>query len=135
MTNAVAKDVTYAVGVDIGGTFTDCVLLGSDGAITGAKSPTTPDDRSEGFFNSIVEAADRIGLSIGQLFAKTSRIVHGTTTGTNAIVSRTGASVGLIATAGHGDVMFIMRGGGRTAGLSPDEALRVHTTAKPEPIV
>ncbi len=135
MTTAPVQGTTYAIGVDIGGTFTDCVLLGSEGTIVGAKSPTTPNDRSEGFFNSIAEAGDRVGLSVGELFARTSRIVHGTTTGTNAIVSRAGAAVGLITTAGHGDIMFIMRGGGRTAGLSPDEALRVHTTYKPDPIV
>ena len=128
-------ETTFAVGVDIGGTFTDCVLLGEDGTIVGAKSPTTPHDRSIGFFASIERAAEKLGLGIEELFSHTSRLVHGTTTGTNAIVARHGAKVGLVTTAGHGDVMFLMRGGGRTAGLAPDEALHVFTTAKPEPLV
>jgi N-methylhydantoinase A len=125
----------YAIGVDIGGTFTDCVLVGPDGSLVGAKSPTTPDDRSLGFFAAIARAAEKVGLTERELLATASRLVHGTTTGTNAIVSRTGARVGLITTAGHGDVMFLMRGGGRTAGLAPDEALHVYATAKPDPLV
>jgi N-methylhydantoinase A len=125
----------YAIGVDIGGTFTDCVLLGPDGSLIGAKAPTTPHDRSEGFFAAIARAAEKAGLSERDLLSGASRLVHGTTTGTNAIVSRAGAKVGLLATAGHSDVMFLMRGGGRTAGLSPDEALQVYTTYKPDPLV
>jgi N-methylhydantoinase A len=129
------KSVGYAIGVDIGGTFTDCVLLGRDGSLVGAKAPTTPEDRSQGFFASITRAAEKVGLTEHELLASADRLVHGTTTGTNAIVSRTGAKVGLITTAGHGDVMFLMRGGGRTAGLAPDEALHVYATAKPDPLV
>lgn len=131
----ITTDADFAIGVDIGGTFTDCVLLGEDGTIVGAKSPTTPHDRSEGFFGAIARAAEKVGLDERGLFERTSRLVHGTTTGTNAIVSRNGARVGLVTTAGHGDVMFLMRGGGRTAGLAPDEALHVSRTAKPEPLV
>jgi N-methylhydantoinase A len=129
------SEVTYAVGVDIGGTFTDCVFLGSDGTIIGAKSPTTPHDRSEGFFSSIARAAEKLNLPEDRVYDRISRLVHGTTTGTNAIVSRAGAKVGLITTAGHGDVMFLMRGSGRTAGLASDEALHVYNTYKPEPLV
>ena len=125
----------YAIGVDIGGTFSDCVLLGPGGTLVGAKAPTTPEDRSIGFFAAIARAADKVGLSERSLLAGAQRLVHGTTTGTNAIVSRTGARVGLITTGGHGDVMLLMRGGGRTAGLAPDEALHVHATEKPEPLV
>jgi N-methylhydantoinase A len=125
----------YAVGVDIGGTFTDCVLLGPDGSLIGAKAPTTPHDRSAGFFASIERAAEKLGVTDRDLLSGAARLVHGTTTGTNAIVSRSGAKVGLLTTAGHGDIMFLMRGGGRTAGLSPDEALQVYTTYKPDPLV
>lgn len=125
----------YAVGVDIGGTFTDCVVVGPDGTIVGAKAPTTPHDRSEGFFASIERAADKLGLSMQELLGRCERLVHGTTTGTNAIVQRDGARTGLVTTAGQGDVMYLMRGGGRTAGLAPDQALHVPSTDKPVPIV
>jgi N-methylhydantoinase A len=109
--------------------------LAADGTIVGAKAPTTPHDRSVGFFASIETAASKIGISVGDLFARCDRLVHGTTTGTNAIVARDGARTGLITTAGHGDIMFLMNAGGRTAGLSPDEFLDVAATDKPEPLV
>src|SRR6185437_12360573 len=135
MSNA-SEDVTgYAVGVDIGGTFTDCVVMSPDGTIVGAKAPTTPEDRSIGFFASIQRAAEKLGLTSRDLLTRSERLVHGTTTGTNAIVQREGAVTGLLTTAGQGDVMFLMRGGGRTAGLAPDEALHVPSTNKPEPLV
>lgn len=127
--------VRYAIGVDIGGTFTDCVVVDDDGAITVAKTPTTPLDRSKGFFDSIDRAAEKLGMSAADLLAESDRIVHGTTTGTNAIVSREGAVVGLLTTEGHRDVMFLMKGGGRTAGLPPDQLLDVPSTYKPEALV
>jgi hypothetical protein len=46
-----------------------------------------------------------------------------------------GARLGLVTTAGHGDVMFLMRGSGRTSGLPPDELLDVPSTNKPVPLV
>ena len=125
----------YAIGVDIGGTFTDCVVVSPDGSIVGAKAPTTPHDRSEGFFASIKRAAEKLGKPMRELLGQTERLVHGTTTGTNAIVQRDGARTGLITTAGQGDIMYLMRGGGRTAGLAPEEALHVPSTRKPDPIV
>jgi len=125
----------YVIGVDIGGTFTDCVVYAPDGTMTAAKAPTTPENRAQGFFDSIERAAGKMLLSLRDLMEQTERIVHGTTAGTNAIVSRDGAVTGLITTAGHGDTMFLMGGGGRTSGLASDEALHVPSTNKPEPLV
>lgn len=88
----------YLIGVDIGGTFTDCVVMDERGQITTGKSPTTPEDRSRGFFNSIERAADAIGTDLESLLRDCRRLVHGTTTGTNAIVERRGARVGLLGT-------------------------------------
>jgi N-methylhydantoinase A len=123
------------VGVDIGGTFTDCTIMHDGGRITTGKSPTTPDDRSRGFFDSIESAATQMGSTLSSVMGRCGLLVHGTTTGTNAIVERRGAAMGLLATRGHDDAMFIMKGQGRTAGLSPDEALDVHSTYRPEPLV
>ncbi|MCU0975514.1 MAG: hydantoinase/oxoprolinase family protein [Steroidobacteraceae bacterium] len=125
----------YSIGVDIGGTFTDCAVVSPAGEVHTGKAPTTPDDRSRGFFEAINVVADRLGLPLRDLLAQTERIVHGTTTGTNAIVARHGARLGLITTAGHGDVMYLMRGSGRTSGLPADELLDVPSTNKPEPLV
>ena len=126
---------TLTVGVDIGGTFTDCTIMHDGGRISTGKSPTTPDDRSRGFFDAIESAATEMGSTLESVMESCGLLVHGTTTGTNAIVERRGASMGLLATRGHDDAMFIMKGQGRTAGLSPDEALDVHSTCRPEPLV
>ena len=124
------------VGVDIGGTFTDCAVIDETGRVHVGKVPTTPQDRSLGFFNAIDEVARGLGLTLGELLGRCHRLVHGTTTGTNAIVTRTGARVGLLTTAGHADVMYIMKGTGRTAGVPADELMDlVASRAKPAPIV
>ena len=125
----------YVIGVDIGGTFTDCVVYAPDGTMTGAKAPTTPENRAQGFFDSIEVAAEKLDLPLRELLERSERVVHGTTAGTNAIVARDGAVTGLITTAGHGDIMFLMGGGGRTSGLAADQALHVPSTDKPEPLV
>lgn len=124
-----------SIGVDIGGTFTDCIVASDSGQITAAKTPTTPHDRSIGFFGSIERAAEKLGISVEALMHRCRRLVHGTTTGTNAIVSRDGAKVGVVTTKGHGDALFMMRGSGRTAGLPADELLDISNTYKPEPLV
>jgi N-methylhydantoinase A len=126
---------TYAIGVDIGGTFTDCVALRNDGVVFTAKVLTEPRDRSASFFGAIAAVADEMGLTARQILERCDRLIHGTTTGTNAIVARDGATVGLLTTSGHGDVMFLMKGSGRTAGLPPEELLNIVATVKPEPLV
>lgn len=131
----IARPDGYVIGVDIGGTFTDCVVYAPDGTMTGAKSPTTPKNRAIGFFDAIERAAEKLGMTLRELLEGSERIVHGTTAGTNAIVARDGAVTGLITTAGHGDIMFLMGGGGRTSGLPADQALHVPSTDKPEPLV
>ena len=129
------SDGDLTIGVDIGGTFTDCTIVHDGGAITTGKSPTTPDDRSRGFFDAISDAATKMGSTLEAVLQRCGLLVHGTTTGTNAIVERRGAATGLLATRGHEDAMFVMKGQGRTSGLSPDEALDVHSTRRPEPLV
>ena len=58
------------VGVDIGGTFTDCTMMHDGGRITTGKSPTTPDDRSQGFFDSIESAASQMGSTLASLLER-----------------------------------------------------------------
>lgn len=128
-----ARDLS--IGVDIGGTFTDCIVATDSGGIITAKTPTTPHDRSVGFFDSVERAAGKLNVSVEDLMRRCRRLVHGTTTGTNAIVSRDGAKVGMVTTEGHGDALFMMRGSGRTAGLPPDELLDISSTYKPESLV
>ncbi|MET0180475.1 MAG: hydantoinase/oxoprolinase family protein, partial [Novosphingobium sp.] len=126
----------YAIGIDIGGTFTDCAVIGlAELQVTVTKVPTTPADPSIGFFDVVEAIAAKMEMSAHELLQRSDRIVHGTTHGTNAVVSRHGVRVGLIATMGHGDVMSVMKGGGRTSGLSPDRFLHTPSTGKPDPYV
>jgi N-methylhydantoinase A len=79
--------------------------------------------------------AGEVGVGTGQLCADADRLSHGTTIGTNLIVERKGARVALLATAGHGDALRMMRGNGRTAGVATDQVFSVHETDKPAPLV
>ncbi len=128
--------MSYIVGVDIGGTFTDCAVFDSDrGSFTTAKAPTTPLNPAGGLFAAVETAAAGLGLTLRDLLSRTSILVNGTTAGTNAIITKRGARVGLLATRGHGEAILLMRGGGRTKGRSVDEFLYVPGTSKPEPLI
>ncbi|MCU1454157.1 MAG: hydantoinase/oxoprolinase family protein [Acidimicrobiales bacterium] len=125
----------FRIGVDIGGTFTDCAIVDGDGTVTVGKAPTTPTDPSIGFFNSITVAAEKLGLDLRSALGRTDRLAHGTTVGTNAIVARQGAKVGLITTMGHGDTLRIMDNGGRSNGVSIEKILHYPSSDLPEPFV
>ncbi|GBC81788.1 Acetophenone carboxylase gamma subunit [bacterium HR10] len=125
----------YYCAVDTGGTFTDCVVGDSEGNLVFAKSPSTPHDFSEGFFATLALAAEHLGLTLPELMARTRRLMHGTTVGTNAMVELKGARVGLITTRGHGDAILIMRSVGRSAGLPIERLLHVSRHQKPRPLV
>jgi N-methylhydantoinase A len=127
-------EARYSVGVDIGGTFTDCAIVGPDGAVRTGKVPTRPADRGRSFFEAVEEAAAKLELSLDELLARCDRLVHGTTTGTNALITRGGARVGLVTTAGHADAIRIMKGAGRLAGVSGERMLDL-ASPKPVPLV
>ena len=123
-------------GVDIGGTFTDCVLLSSDGRVVYGKALTSYQDGFvSGFFNSIEAAGEQLGLSPGEVFERLSRISHGSTIATNIVAERNGSKVGLITTKGHEDAIIMMRGLGRVAGETPENILKVVEIPKPDPLV
>jgi N-methylhydantoinase A len=125
----------YFCGIDIGGTFTDCVVLDDAGRITLAKVSSTPPNFAEGFLNAIDTVAGRLGLETGDFLGQTDLLLHGTTVGTNVLVQMKGAKTGLITTRGHGDALIMMRSAGRSAGLTIDELLHVSRHRKPDPIV
>jgi N-methylhydantoinase A len=125
----------YVVGVDIGGTFTDAVVIAPTGRVHTGKVPTRPEDRARSFFESIEEAAAKFGMSLDQLFTACERVVHGTTTGTNALITRRGAEVGMLTTAGFRDMVHMMNGAGRLVGLSSDQITDPSVSDKPEPLI
>ncbi|MEC7397940.1 MAG: hydantoinase/oxoprolinase N-terminal domain-containing protein, partial [Pseudomonadota bacterium] len=95
----------YRIGIDIGGTFTDLVLVDESGEVNFGKTPSNPEDQSVGVMVGLEMMATRVGLDIGSLLGKTERIVHGTTVATNALLERKGANLGLLTTEGHRDVL------------------------------
>lgn len=98
--------MNVSVGIDIGGTFTDVVVCPDDGSpATIAKVPTTPADPGIGLVTGLGRALDAAGVDPSDV----SWLVHGTTVGTNAVLERAGARIGIITTAGFEDVLFIGR--------------------------
>ncbi len=125
----------YRISVDIGGTFTDCTVVAPDGTVTIGKSPSTPPEFATGFVNSVAAAAEHMGIGLGDLLSQTHRLSHGTTVGINAVVSRTGARVGLISTVGHGDSLRILNNTGRTNGQPVERILDYAASSLPERFV
>jgi N-methylhydantoinase A len=125
----------YYVGVDIGGTFTDCVLVDRQGNHQTAKVLSTRDDPVTGVVAGLRRLAETAGVDLPTLIGRTERLGHGTTIGTNAVLERRGARVGLVATAGHGDALAMMRGAGRVAGRPIEAVFSVHGSRLPEPLI
>ena len=98
--------MSYRLGVDVGGTFTDLLLINE---ITGethtAKVPSTPEDSSVGVLNGIARICEQSGIDV----SKIDRVMHGTTVATNAVLTGKGAKVGLITTKGYKQVLQVAR--------------------------
>jgi len=125
----------YVIGVDIGGTFTDCVTTDNEGTVTLGKALSTPQDFSIGAIDAVRDAAKNLGLvNERELLTSTKFFFHACTVGDNTLITRSGAKTGLITTKGFADTLLMMRG--RTAdGLTEEETFHVSALSKPEPIV
>ena len=99
----------YKLCIDTGGTFTESVVLDTQGGFHEFKTPTTPWDFSEGVLNTIEEAADFYRMSVEDFLKKTERIVHGTTVSTNALVQRKLSRTALITSKGFRDIIEMRR--------------------------
>lgn len=98
--------MTYRLGVDVGGTFTDLLLFDeSSGAFWRHKTPSTPHDSSEGILNGVRAICEKGGITPSDI----EIFLHGTTVATNAVLEGKGARVGLIVTEGYRQVMQIAR--------------------------
>jgi len=93
------------IGVDIGGTFTDCVIINEKGVIRTFKELSTPQDQSIGLYNVINKAAIFFDLSLHDFLGNAEIFVHGTTVATNTLLTRSGAKTGLILTKGFRDTL------------------------------
>jgi N-methylhydantoinase A len=102
--------MAYQVCIDIGGTFTDCLVSNSKGEIAIFKSPTTPGEFEKGFIDVLHVAAEGYGLTPADFMKQVDLIVHGSTVSTNALVERKTVKVGLILTEGHQDILVLREG-------------------------
>lgn len=96
---------SYRLGVDIGGTFTDVVLISAEGTIFSKKVLSTPKDYSEGIENGVSALLRELGIDASRI----GEFVHATTVATNTIIERLGAKAALVTTKGFRDVLEIGR--------------------------
>jgi len=102
-------DGRFVIGVDIGGTFTDLLLMDDMGHIQRAKVSSTPSDPSIGVMDGLEKISGYLGMTDDELLASTARLVYGTTIATNALIQRKGSDVALITTKGFKDNLNIRR--------------------------
>lgn len=98
--------MSYRLGADVGGTFTDLLLIReSDGEVFSAKVPSTPQDPSLAVFHGITKICATASIKPDEI----SHVMHGTTVATNAVLTRSGARVGFITSAGYRQMLHIGR--------------------------
>lgn len=96
----------YRLGVDVGGTFTDFLLLNEDsGETRTAKVPSTPEDPSIAVLNGVAKICETTGITPSDI----KLVMHGTTVATNAVLTGKGATVGLVTTTGFEDTLQVAR--------------------------
>ena len=96
----------YRVGVDVGGTFTDLILMDeASGEFLAAKTPSRPSEPQRAIVAGLRELLDREGVAVG----KVSSLINGTTIGLNTLIQRSGAPTGLLVTDGFRDVLELRR--------------------------
>src|SRR5918911_2691549 len=94
------------IGVDVGGTFTDLILVDEEaGRITVDKVPSTPDDPARGVVAGVRALCDKAGVEL----ADVDNLLHGTTVATNIVLTHSGAEVGMLTTHGFRDILHIAR--------------------------
>ncbi|MEP5763717.1 MAG: hydantoinase/oxoprolinase family protein [Halieaceae bacterium] len=98
--------MSYRLGVDVGGTFTDLLLINEeDGQTWTAKVPSTPEDSSIGVLNGVSRICEESGVPPAEI----ELVMHGTTVATNAVLTGRGATVGLVTTAGYEHTLQVAR--------------------------
>jgi N-methylhydantoinase A len=101
--------MTYRVGIDIGGTFTDFALQRDDDIIV-EKVLSTPEDRSLAVMQGLAKLAAREELELGTFLGRIEALIHGTTIADNTLIEMNGANTGLLTTEGFRDELEMRRG-------------------------
>ncbi|NKB38776.1 MAG: hydantoinase/oxoprolinase family protein [Gammaproteobacteria bacterium] len=102
--------MSFKIGIDVGGTFTDLLVFDDAGNTSICKAPTTPADPSQGVFAALQQAASERNLPTRGFLEQVESIVHGTTITTNAVLTASGARTAFITTHGFRDLLNLRRG-------------------------
>ncbi|HXD41490.1 MAG TPA: hydantoinase/oxoprolinase N-terminal domain-containing protein, partial [Ramlibacter sp.] len=102
--------MAYRIGIDVGGTFTDYLLLRPDGSTHAHKVLSTPADPSEAVLRGLADLAALAGQPLASFLRQVDIIVHGTTVTTNAVLTGNTARTGLLTTHGFRDALEMRRG-------------------------
>ncbi|HEY94816.1 MAG TPA: hydantoinase/oxoprolinase family protein [Dehalococcoidia bacterium] len=126
--------VRASINVDIGGTFTDCLITYGAQIVFG-KAPTTTYDLSKGFMQALRETVVSLDMSLEELLESTEMVRYSTTLAVNRLIERKGPRLGLFTTEGWEDTLPAGRGGSWGDGIAISEMRRLPRMKKPEPIV
>ena len=102
--------MTFRIGIDIGGTFTDFTVVDDSGAVTLWKEDSTPDDPVRAIEQGLAAVADTLGCSLATFLQGTDLFVHGSTIATNSVIQRSGPRIGLLCTDGFRDIIHLRDG-------------------------
>ena len=102
--------MNYKIGIDVGGTFTDFWVTGSDGSFSVHKTPTTPEQPEVGVLHGLRQIAATMGCDLADFLGRVHGIVHGTTITTNAVLTGGVAKTALLTTKGFRDLLNMRRG-------------------------
>lgn len=127
--------MAYYVGIDIGGTFTDAVLVDDSGTARLLKTPTTPEDPAIGVNAALELAATELGIPAGSVLGEVEYFGLGTTVATNALIERKGVKTAIITTKGFRDLMLMQRGTGHWSGKELHEIMHTSRLTSQEPVV
>ena len=123
-----------SINVDIGGTFTDCVILYGDKMVFG-KAPTTGYDLSKGFMQALRDTVVSLDISLEELLESTEIILYSTTMAINRLIERKGPRLGLFTTEGFEDTLPAGRGGAWGDGIPIAQMRNLPRMKKPEPVI
>ena len=102
--------INKRVCVDVGGTFTDCLVMNETGVLRQFKASTTPSQPSDGFMNAMEKAAKGYNQSLKEFIGSIGVLIHGTTLATNILLTGRGAKTGMLTTKNFRDIVEIRRG-------------------------
>ncbi|OGO14751.1 MAG: hypothetical protein A2Z02_06950 [Chloroflexi bacterium RBG_16_48_7] len=126
--------MSYSIHVDVGGTFMDFFVSDNSKHVI-SKVPTTTYELGAGFLRGVEDCAVQLGISVEDFLANTESIRYSTTIGTNAMLQHKGPNLGLIATAGYEDTIFIGRGRQWADGMAHSEVKDMTKIQKPVPLI